>query len=174
MAEIPRHMTGNERTFPEDEIIVSKTDKTGRLTYVNDVFLNVSGFAERELIGQPHSIVRHPQTPRCLFKLMWDRIDAGKEIFVYVNNRAKCGDHYWVFAHVTPNFNSSGQIIGYHSNRRVPKRSALTALQPLYERLLHEEARHTDKQQGIQASMQILTDALAKEGKRYEEFVLNF
>ncbi|HLN24772.1 MAG TPA: PAS domain-containing protein [Patescibacteria group bacterium] len=173
MAEPARHMTGKERTFSEDEIIVSKTDKTGRLTYVNDVFLSVSGFEECELIGQQHSIVRHPQTPRCLFKLMWERIESGKEVFVYVNNRAKCGDHYWVFAHATPNFNASGQIVGYHSNRRVPKRSALVTLQPLYERLRQEEARHSDTKQGLAASMQMLTDALAKEGMRYEEFVLD-
>lgn len=87
-------LTGHERTFPEHEIIVSKTDPRGRMTYVNDIFLLVSGYAEDELIGEPHSKIRHPHMPRCVFKLLWDTILSGREIFAYVNNRAKSGDHY--------------------------------------------------------------------------------
>ena len=94
--------SGRERTFARDELIVSKTDPKGRLVYVNDVFLEVSGFRESEIIGQPHSIIRHPEMPRAVFKLLWDVILGGKEIFAYVNNMAKNGDNYWVFAHVTP------------------------------------------------------------------------
>ncbi|HLN23128.1 MAG TPA: PAS domain-containing protein [Patescibacteria group bacterium] len=173
MANPTRPVTGRERTFPVDEIIVSKTDTTGRLTYVNDVFLTVSGYEESELMGQPHSIVRHPSTPRCLFKLMWEYIVAGKEVFIYVNNRAKNGDHYWVFAHITPNFDSSGQIIGYHSNRRVPRREVIAKLQPLYDRLRQEEDRHADSKEGLAASTKMLKDMLAQDGKRYEEFILS-
>ena len=58
--------------------------------------------------------------PRCVFKLLWNTIDQGEEIFAYVVNLAGSGDHYWVFAHVTPSFDSEGNIIGYHSNRRPP------------------------------------------------------
>ena len=96
------HLTGVERFFDKDEIIVSKTDLKGRMTYCNDVFLRIAGYTEQELLGQPHSIIRHPDMPRCVFKLLWDTIGAGKEIFAYVINRAKNGDHYWVLAHVTP------------------------------------------------------------------------
>lgn len=164
-------LTGQERTFPEDEIIVSKTDTKGRLTYVNDVFQKVSGFTEDELMGKPHNIVRHPDTPRCLFKLMWDTIATGKEIFVYINNRAKNGDHYWVFAHVTPDLDSAGRIVGYHSNRRVPRRDVITKLKAIYEQLLQEERRHSDVKQGIEASGRLLDELLSREGKSYEEFV---
>jgi PAS domain S-box-containing protein len=96
------HLTGVERTFVENEIIVSKTDLKGRITYANDVFIKLAGFTETELLGQPHSIIRHPEMPRCVFKLLWDTIAEGGEIFAYVVNRSKNGDHYWVFAHVTP------------------------------------------------------------------------
>ena len=98
------NLTGVERTFGEDEIIVSKTDLTGRITYANDVFLRISGYAEAEVLGQPHSIIRHPGTPRAVFSLLWRTIESGREIFAYVVNRAKNGDHYWVLAHVTPTF----------------------------------------------------------------------
>jgi PAS domain S-box-containing protein len=90
--EVP--LTGVARTFPDTEIIVSKTDTKGRLTYVNDVFSDVSGYTEAEVLGDPHSLVRHPDMPRCVFKLLWQTIEAGDEIFAYVNNRAKNGDHY--------------------------------------------------------------------------------
>ena len=101
--------TGVERFFPEDEVIVSKTDFKGRITYANETFLNIAGFTEDEILGQPHSIIRHPDMPRCVFKLLWDTIKARSEIFAYVLNMAKNGDHYWVFAHVTPTFDASGK-----------------------------------------------------------------
>jgi len=164
--------SGRERTFAEDEIIVSKTDTKGRLTYVNDVFLSVSGFSESELIGQPHSLIRHPDMPRCVFKLLWDTIASGKELFAYVVNLAKTGEHYWVLAHVTPDFGPDGQIVGYHSNRRVPSRAAVAKVQPLYQSLLKIEAAAADRKQGMEAAFAALVDQLKREGKPYAEFVL--
>lgn len=171
MPGLDRPLTGVERKFPEDEIIVSKTDVTGRLTYVNDVFLQVSGYSESEVIGQPHSLIRHPEMPRAIFKLLWDTINAGREIFAYVNNRAKNGDHYWVLAHVTPNFGTSGSIVGFHSNRRLPRPDALAKIKPLYQTLLDTERRAADRKLGQEASYRHLTDLLAREGKSYGEFV---
>lgn len=164
--------SGKERTFAEDEIIVSKTDTKGRLTYVNDVFLAVSGFTETELIGQPHSMIRHPDMPRCIFKLLWDTIASGKELFAYVMNLSKNGDHYWVLAHVTPDLGPDGQVTGYHSNRRVPRRDALSKIQPLYQSLLKIEAGAADRKQGMEAAFAALADQLKREGKPYAEFVL--
>ncbi|HMO11052.1 MAG TPA: PAS domain-containing protein, partial [Actinotalea sp.] len=109
--------TGVERTFGADEIIVSKTDPKGRITYANQVFLRVSGYREDEVVGQPHSIVRHPDMPRAVFALLWETIQAGREIFAYINNLAADGAHYWVFAHVTTS-RAGGALVGYHSNRR--------------------------------------------------------
>jgi PAS domain S-box-containing protein len=167
-----RIMTGRERTFPEDEIIVSKTDLTGRITYANEVFLDVAGYSEAEVLGQPHNLIRHPDTPRCLFKLMWDTLKTGEEIFVYVNNRARNGDHYWVFAHVTPCQDASGQAVGYHSMRRVPRRAAVQEADALYARLLAEERRHNDSRDGLQSSYDMLINFLAGQGVAYDQFVL--
>jgi PAS domain S-box-containing protein len=168
-------LTGRERTFDADEIIVSKTDTKGRITYVNDVFLTVSGYAEAEVLGKAHSIIRHPAMPRCVFKLLWDTISSGKEIFAYVLNRAKDGDHYWVFAHVTPTFGPSKDIVGYHSSRRVASAAATSAVSALYQALLTEEAGHADRNIGMQKATELLLKAVDEAGfDSYDQFIMSF
>ena len=162
--------TGVERFFGEDELIVSKTDLKGRITYVNDIFIKVSGFTERELIGMPHSLIRHPEMPRAVFKLLWETIQSGEEIFAYVMNMCKNGDHYWVFAHVTPTFDANGQIANYHSNRRVPDRDAIQRISALYKMLLAEEKKSSDARKGMEASYELLCRLLNDKGMKYEEF----
>lgn len=167
-----RTLTGVERHFRDDELIVSKTDLQGRITYCNDVFMRVAGYKEAELLGKPHNIVRHPAMPRCVFKLLWDTIESGKEIFAYVLNRAKNGDHYWVFAHVTPDIDSGGRVTGYHSNRRTVEPQVVPVVQGLYAQLLSEEERHSDRKAGMAAATGMLLQTLATKGVSYEQFVL--
>ncbi len=167
------NLTGVERFFEKDEIIVSKTDLKGRITYANKVFLRVAGYTEKECLGQPHSIIRHPDMPRCVFKLLWDTIQDGREIFAYVINRCKNGDHYWVFAHVTPSYDSSGQLIGYHSSRRVPNHDIIDrSIVPLYAQLRNEEKKHTNRKEGLQASSLAVAALLKEAGITYDEFVM--
>lgn len=165
--------SGQERTFAEHEIIVSKTDLKGRITYVNDVFCKVGLYDEDEVLGQPHSIVRHPDMPRAVFQLLWQRILNGEEIFAYVKNLAKNGDHYWVLAHVTPSFSLDGDMDGYHSNRRMPRRAALAEIERLYGRLREEEDRYADRRQGMQAAIALLAEDLQRRGTDYDRYVLN-
>lgn len=166
-------VTGVERFFDDDEIIVSKTDLKGHITYANRVFLKLADYDERDVLGQPHSVIRHPEMPRCVFKLLWDTVQKGEEIFAYVVNRSKNGDHYWVQAHVTPSFDASGNIIGYHSNRRVPDRKILTdKIIPLYRSLLQAEERAADRRQGLQSSSAMMAGLLQERGINYDEFVL--
>lgn len=167
------HPTSREVFFAEDDIIVSKTDVKGRIRYANRTFYRISGFSEGELDGQPHSIIRHPDMPRAVFKLLWDRVLGGEEVFAYVKNLTKTGDHYWVFAHVTPSFDRDGAIDGFHSNRRVPRRQALDALQPLYDALTRIETSHANAKQGLAASHQHLADFVAAQRKSYDEIVLS-
>jgi PAS domain S-box-containing protein len=165
---------GTERFFNQDDIIVSKTDLKGRLTYANQTFIDISGFTESELIGQPHSILRHPQMPRCVFKLLWDTIGNGKEIFAYVVNRCKNDDYYWVYAHVTPSFDASGQITGYHSNRRVPNRTVVAeTITPLYATLLAEEEKHANRKDGMNSAFDMLLGILKSKGVAYDEFLFS-
>ncbi|HTX01709.1 MAG TPA: PAS domain-containing protein [Acidimicrobiales bacterium] len=163
--------SGVERTFGTDEIIVTKTDTKGFIRYANDVFLRVSGYREEDVLGRPHNLVRHPEMPRCIFKLLWSTIAGGEEIFAYVVNLAADGAHYWVLAHVTPSFSRSGTIVGYHSNRRSPARSAVKAVRPLYDELLREERHHAHPPDAIAASSELLERRLAEARTTYDEFV---
>lgn len=165
--------TGTEQFFAQDEIIVSKTDPAGILTYTNRVFLAIAGYTEEELLGAPHNIIRHPDMPRCVFKLLWDTLQSGNEIFAYVKNMTKSGDHYWVLAHVTPTFDSGGEIIGYHSSRRVPLRSAVDKCAALYATLLQLEREAGGGAAGMEAAMDALTNLLAEAGVEYDEFAFS-
>lgn len=164
--------TGVERFFREDQVIVSKTDLKGRITYVNRVFMAIAGYGEAELLGAPHSLIRHPDMPRCVFKLLWDTLGQGREIFAYVVNMSKNGDHYWVLAHVTPSFDKNGQIVGYHSNRRVPDRAVLNAtIIPLYKHILAEEARSANAKDGMNNGFEMLKNVIREKGISYEELI---
>jgi PAS domain S-box-containing protein len=163
--------TGKAKTFSPDQIIVSKTDPQGRITYVNDVFIDVSEYGEDELLGAAHSIVRHPDMPRSLYKFMWERIQQGHEIFAYIVNLCKHGDHYWVFAHVTPTFGGDGTIVGYHSNRRTAAERSIATAEGLYARLRDVEAQHARKTDAAQAGYAELQRIIDQAGRSYDEFV---
>ncbi|WP_448615264.1 PAS domain-containing protein [Modestobacter sp. URMC 112] len=163
--------TGVERSFAPHELIVSKTDARGVITYANDVFLRVSGYSLDEVIGQPHNLIRHPDMPRAVFKLLWDTLGARQELFAYIDNLAADGAHYWVLAHVTPSYGADGSVVGYHSNRRVPAPRAIAAVRPLYERLLAEERRHTTARAAVAASSALLAELVAERAASYEDFV---
>lgn len=165
--------TGVEHMLGDEELIVSKTDLKGRITYANDVFVRMAGYPAEELIGAPHRVIRHPDMPRCVFKLLWDTIEAKQEIFAYVVNLAGDGSHYWVFAHVTPSFDAGGNIVGYHSNRRKPESAAIERIKPIYKLLREEEARHANAKEGMRASFDLMLDHLKGQGRAYDEFVLS-
>lgn len=165
--------TGREISFGEEEIIVSKTDLRSLITYANPVFTRVAGYTEEEILGKPQNIIRHPSMPRCIFRLLWETIQGGNEIFAYILNMAKNGDGYWVFAHVTPSYNASGTMTGFHSNRRVPFPGTVDQIRPLYDQLLREEARHQDKEEAISASSKMLATTLADKGLSYAQFVFS-
>ncbi|MBL9120565.1 MAG: PAS domain-containing protein [Phycisphaerae bacterium] len=165
--------TGREVTFGEDELIVSKTDLAGVVTYANDVFLRVSGYSEVEIIGKPHNIIRHPDMPRTVFKLLWDTIQSGEEIFAYVVNLAKNGDHYWVFAHVTPSVDAHGAVVGYHSSRRVPYPDALPKVRALYKTLCDIERSQPDPRSALEAGTRAVHETLAAKRCDYSQFVFS-
>ena len=160
-----------EIRFEEHEIIVSKTDLKGRIEYVNDVFCRVSEMTTSEVVGQQHSIIRHPDMPRTVFKLLWDTLQGGNEIFAYVKNMSASGRFYWVIAHVTPSRNVRGDIVGYHSTRRVPSRKGISEVEPFYRKLLQVEQSQENRKQGLAEGEAILAAKLASRGTSYEEFI---
>jgi PAS domain S-box-containing protein len=161
---------GDELYFDENRFIVSKTDLTGNIIYANDLLIEISGYSEQELMGASHNIVRHPDMPRAVFQLLWDKIQAGDEIFAYVKNRAKSGKHYWVHSYFTPMYDAkSGSIIGYHSVRRSPSTQGIAAIEPIYRKMLEAE-----KNGGIQSSIALLEKTLSDLKVSYAEFLLSY
>ncbi|MHC4894194.1 MAG: PAS domain-containing protein [Planctomycetota bacterium] len=165
--------TGRERVLPEDELIVSKTDPSGVIRYANRTFCDLAGYSEEELLGAPHSIVRHPAMPRAVFAHLWSELEAGREVFAYVVNLAKDGDHYWVLAHVTPTFGDDGGLEAYHSTRRHPSETAVVVMEDLYGRMCAAERRAGPGPSGIEAGVAVLESDLAEAGLTYEQFIFS-
>lgn len=162
--------TSQERVMRDNDFIVSKTDTKGIITYGNPIFIEFSGYSEQELLGSQHNIIRHPDMPRAAFKLAWDTIQAKKEFFAYVKNMSKDGSFYWVFTHITPDFGANGEIVGYYSVRRQPKRSALATIEPVYQQMLAAE-KAAGAKNAIAAGTKVLTDLLQSTGMSYEQLV---
>ena len=156
------------KEMKRDDFIVSKTDLKGRLTYVNKIFIEMGEYKEEELLGKPHSIVRHPDMPKTVFKFLWEMVQRGDEIFAFVINKTKNGNDYWVYANVTPSLDANGKTVGYYSVRRMPSPEALAIVKPLYTQMLSAE-----KSGGVEAGVKILTDILNEKGMDYNEFIIS-
>lgn len=162
--------TSREKLMREQDFIVSKTDLAGRITYGNEIFIEFSGYEENELLGSQHNIVRHPDMPRSVFKLLWDTLAENKEIFAFVKNMAKDGSFYWVFTQVTPMFDKNGQKVGYYSVRRKPNPKAIPIVADVYRSMLDEE-RRAGARDAMGASGHLLANVLKDKGVTYEELI---
>ncbi len=155
-------MSEIEAKFDFNELFVSITDKRGVILSGNEVFVRVSGYQRSDMIGAPHNIIRHPGTPKCVFKLLWSTIQADKPILAYVKNKTKDGLPYWVFASVYP------IAEGYLSVRIKPGSPLLDQIKVLYEELVQVE-----KSKGVAASEELLKRRLLELGfNDYHEFSL--
>ena len=160
-------MNENKEYFVnEEDFIVSKTDVKGRITYCNHPFLKIVGATQEQLLHKPHNIIRHPDMPRIVFKLLWERIKAKQEIFAFVKNKSFDGGFYWVFANITASLDANGEIIGYYSVRRKPNPKGVKFIEGVYKQLLE-----TEKSGGMEASGKLLRQILAGAGVSYDELV---
>ncbi len=157
----------------ENELICSRTDMKGIITYCNEVFVRMGGYDRDELMGVQHNIVRHPDMPRAVFKLLWDTLHSGQEITAYVKNMSKDGGFYWVLANVTLDRDDNGVVTGCYSVRRKPHPSAVQDVAALYRIMLDAE-RNAGARDAIEVSTKILLDVVTKQGfKTYDEFVFS-
>ena len=161
-----------QKPTPRDEEIildpkrylVSETDEKGIITYVNDYFMEVSGYSKEELIGQPHSILRHPDMPKVIFKLLWETIQAGHNINAVIKNLAKDGRYYWIFTEFEIRKDTdSGKIIGYHASRKAVSKHIVEVISEIYGKLLKME-----KLSGVDASERQLKVILKDKGEDCE------
>ncbi|MBW9266201.1 MAG: PAS domain-containing protein [Candidatus Thiodiazotropha sp. (ex. Lucinisca nassula)] len=162
--------TDREILMDENDFIVSKTDLKGRIIYANRIFMKIAGYNEGELLGVQHNIIRHPDMPRGVFRLLWNVIESGNECFAYVKNMAKSGDFYWVYANVTVDYDDKNNPIGYFSVRRKPSREGIEAMIPVYKEMLRIE-QQAGARDAPNASLQWLVDVLKSKNTTYEEFI---
>jgi len=127
-------VTQKEYVFKAADRLISGTDAKGNITYCNDAFVEVSGYAKEELIGQPHNMIRHPDMPPAVFKEMWQTISSGHVWMGLVKNRRKDGDHYWVSAFVTPVLEAN-KVVGYESVRVLPLSEEKARAEAAYARV---------------------------------------
>lgn len=159
-----------EVQLQDDEFIVSKTDTRGVITYINRVFMQISGYHEAELLGVQHNIIRHPDMPRGAFRLMWETLSRGEEFFAYIKNLCKDGSFYWVLANVTADLNAEGQVVGYYSVRRKPTATAIKTITPLYQKMLEIEAAAGAKR-GPERSIEHLMQFCQSQEMSYAELI---
>jgi len=127
-------INNDEHVLPDTDVIVSRADALGRIIYVNETFVRMSGFSRDELMGNDHNIVRHPDMPREAFADLWHTIKAGKPWSGMVKNRRKDGGFYWIMANVTPMIDN-GSIVGYMSVRTAPSATEKRAAAELYRKM---------------------------------------
>lgn len=155
---IPRN---EEIKLEKNRYLVSETDAKGVITYCNDYFTEISGYSRAELLGHQHNIIRHPDMPRVVFKLLWERIKSGKNINALVKNLAKDGKYYWIFTEFKTRVDlDTNTVIGYTAHRKTISEDAVEIISSLYSDL-----REIEEQEGMEAAEKYLNEFLQEKGE---------
>ena len=156
-----------EVSWDKTKTIMSKTDLYGTIEYANEVFVDVCGYEDYELMAQPHNIVRHPDMPKVIFKVLWENIQKGNQFHGIVKNLAKSGRYYWVITNFEYSRDENGNIVNYIARRKAVPQDVITKhIEPLYKKLLQIE-----QASGIDASEKYLIGFLEEEGLSYVELI---
>ncbi len=147
---------------------MSKTDAEGIIEYANEAFMNVCGFSKAELMGRPHSLVRHPDMPSVVFKLMWETISRGKGIYAIVKNMTKEGRYYWVIAKISSKFDKEGNIIAHYAQRKAAPAPVVAKIEGLYK-----ELRAIEINQNASVAEKYFLGLLEDKELTYEEFLIS-
>lgn len=129
----------NEEVLFDGRSLISETDTKGIITYVNRKFTEMTGYSATEAVGQPHSLLRHPDMPKAAFEQMWGMIKAGQIWEGYVKNLRKDGKYYWVVVHIVPKLDEEGNVIGYIASRKMPDRNRLKVVEEQYKEMVAKE-----------------------------------
>ncbi|MEG0848952.1 MULTISPECIES: PAS domain-containing protein [Flavobacterium] len=156
-----------EVTWDKTQVIMSKTNAFGIIEYANEVFVDVSGYEDYELMGQPHNIIRHPDMPKVIFKVLWENLKAGKNFHAIVKNLARSGRYYWVITDFEIAKDENGVIMNYFGRRQaVPQEVISLHIEPLYKKLLQIEAAS-----GVEYSEKYLIGFLEEKKRTYVEYI---
>jgi len=157
-----------EINLDPNKTILSKTDSKGIIEYANDYFIEISGYEEFELMGQPHNIVRHPDMPKTIFKLMWESLKKGENIHAFVKNLSKDGRYYWVLTNFEFKYDEEGNLVSYYAKRKAAPRNAIFEIEKLYYTLRNIEAR-----QGMNTAVNYLHGMLEDKKMTFNEYNYN-
>ena len=158
--------TNTEHEVRNIDIIVSKANEVGNITYANPIFLKLSGHTQGELLEKPHSIIRHPDMPKIIFKCLWDNLKEGKDVYAFIKNLSGDGGFYWVLAHVRVATNPNGSFRNYVSTRKGITDGAKAIIEPLYKQLVKAEGENGD----MDLSLRVLKNFLANNGASLDTF----
>ena len=156
--------TDKEQEVRDIDVIISKGDANGDITYANPIFFKLAGYEPDELLEQPHSIIRHPDMPKIIFKMLWSGLKSGNDVHTFVKNLSKDGSFYWVYAFVRVATNPDGSFRNYVSTRKTMSTKAREIIEPLYAKLL--EAQNI----GMDESLVVLEEFLTSQGASFKTF----
>ncbi len=148
------------------QTIMSKTNPKGIIEYANDYFMEISGYEEYELIGQPHNVIRHPDMPKVIFKWLWERLGEKKNMHALVKNMAKDGRFYWVITDFEVKLDETGEISSFFARRKAPPRKTIELVSELYRKILSIEQAG-----GIEVAEKYLIGFLEEKGMTYDEYI---
>ncbi|MBW1656273.1 MULTISPECIES: PAS domain-containing protein [Flavobacterium] len=162
-----RVIIDKEVTWDKTQVIMSKTNAFGIIEYANEVFVDVCGYEDYELMGQPHNIIRHPDMPKVIFKVLWENLKQGKNFHAIVKNLAKSGRYYWVITDFEIARDENDVIVNYFARRQsVPQEVIAMHIEPLYKKLLQIEAAS-----GVEFSEKYLIGFLEEKKRSYVEYI---
>jgi len=161
-----------EKVVTNIDLIVSKADAEGNITYVNPIFIKISGYEHGELLGKPHSILRHPDMPKVVFSYLWKNLTQGNDVITFVKNLCKNGDFYWVLSTIKTAKNPDGSFRNHMSTRRCITENAKETISKIYEELLTIE-----QNEGVESSQKAFENFLSENNitnaKEFNTFMQN-
>lgn len=155
-----------EIIIPDEAVLISVTDPKGIITEVNDIFIETAGYSEEELIGSAHNLIRHPDMPKVMFKIVWEHIKDRANVMALVKNLAKDGRYYWILTDFVTQVDASREVISYTAYRRPICKEVQDAITPLYTALSAIEAVSD-----VAASEKFLNEYLDDKGMSYDDMI---
>ncbi len=150
------------------KVIMSKTDAKGVIEFANDYFMEICGYEEYELMGKPHNVIRHPDMPRVIYKILWERLHQGKNIHAVVKNLAKDGSYYWVVTNFETKYDANGKIISHYSRRKSAPKHVVETIEKLYKILLSLEV----DDRNMKKSLNYFEGYFENKQTTYDDFIL--
>ncbi|CAA6807503.1 MAG: SIGNAL-TRANSDUCTION SENSOR PROTEIN-PAS/PAC domain [uncultured Sulfurovum sp.] len=155
-----------EIKFSKKKFVVSKTDVEGNILFVNKNFCDITGYGHQELMGQPHSVLRHPDMPKAIFYMIWKSLFAGMEVSAIVKNVAKSGKYYWVIADFSMQRDNHGKLETFTSFKRAAPEYVSKGIEDLYHGMISAERKG-----GMEASLLFLEMFLEDKQMSYGEYL---